>query len=209
MFTSVTQRPVQGARGRARGSLRAQWRRLRGDRRGVAAVEFALVAPLLMMVFTGGLTLFQMFQFSERLEASTATAADIVSRTQNVIDVNRLDEIHSLFQELTGSDEVRLRVVSVRHVWTNQARRESDMKVDWVYDSDNPAATAVPTDLPTNRYPIVTVNDSILIVESWGENTTIFNYFDKVGGVQSYYGSAIVRPRYLGYIRHEDQSAAS
>lgn len=194
---------------RGTGGWLGRWRRMRGDQRGVAAVEFGLVAPLLMLIFTGGLTVFQMFQYAERLEASTATAADITSRTQNVITVARLNEIHTLFQELTGSPDVKLRIVSVRHIWADRNKTRSEMKVDWVYDSDNPISTTVPADLPTNRYPIVTVNDSILIVESWGSNKPIFNHFEKVGGVQEYYGSAIVRPRYLGYIRHEDQSQAS
>ena len=51
-----------------------------GSRSGVSAVEFSLVAPLLILLFMGSIELPRAYMIGKRLDNATATMADLVSR---------------------------------------------------------------------------------------------------------------------------------
>ena len=51
-----------------------------GDRSGVSAVEFSLIAPLLILLFMGSIELPRAYMIGKRLDNATATMADLVAR---------------------------------------------------------------------------------------------------------------------------------
>jgi len=59
-------------------------RRLGEDRSGLGGVEFALIAPLLLVVYLMAFELTLAFNTSKRATVSTSTVADLVSRTDKV-----------------------------------------------------------------------------------------------------------------------------
>lgn len=62
-------------------------RRLRTERRGVAAVEFAVIAPIVVMVFLGLIELSEGVNCKERMENMASTAADLVAQTTSISNV--------------------------------------------------------------------------------------------------------------------------
>lgn len=60
--------------------IRRQIRRLAGDRAGVSAVEFALVAPVMIVIFIGTIELPRAYATKQRLVRATRSMADLISR---------------------------------------------------------------------------------------------------------------------------------
>lgn len=63
----------------------AQAKRFPGAREAVAAVEFALVMPLLLLLYLGSLELSQLISIDQRVTNIAGTVGDLVSRTNGTI----------------------------------------------------------------------------------------------------------------------------
>ena len=89
--------------------------RLRKERDGLAAVEFALLLPFLMAIIFGGITAYDAVRTRDRVELATSVVADMLSR-QNTLDDTVLDRLHAfhafLAEEQGTSIRLRVRAVS-------------------------------------------------------------------------------------------------
>ena len=61
------------------------------DRRGLAALEFALVAPLMILVLFGSVELTELLATNRRTENTTASIADVIARDTVVTDAELAD----------------------------------------------------------------------------------------------------------------------
>ena len=59
-------------------------RRLRGDRRGVSAVEFALLAPVMIAFYFGACEFCQGFMAQKRIGHIASTVADLIAQDDNI-----------------------------------------------------------------------------------------------------------------------------
>ena len=59
-------------------------RRLRGDRSGVGAVEFALIAPVLIVLYMGSLEISVAMSVNKKLVRASSTVADLVTQDDSV-----------------------------------------------------------------------------------------------------------------------------
>ena len=71
--------------------LRGFWR----DRRGVSAVEFALIAPMLVLFYCGMAELTQAMMAQRRLNHLASSIGDVVARTPELTDARLNDVFHS------------------------------------------------------------------------------------------------------------------
>lgn len=95
--------------------LTRQLTRLRKNKDGISAVEFALVAPLLLLLFFGSIELSQMMQMDRKVTASTSTLGDLVARAA-VVDDDDMDDIFAataLIFAPSPMTNARLRVSSI------------------------------------------------------------------------------------------------
>lgn len=76
----------------------ALWRLLR-DRRAVAAVEFALILPLLVLLYFGTVEAASLYTVDRRVATVASTMADLVSRERGCIST---DKLNSYFNAATG-----------------------------------------------------------------------------------------------------------
>lgn len=145
--------PASPEHRRSQGGL---FRRFARDRRGVSAVEFALIAPL-MIAFYFGLTEFcQGYMAQKRMGHSAAAVADLVSQT-DVVTTAELDDIvaiGALIMKPFSSTGLTIRVSSVTRDTTGVA------KVDWSRGSGvtalaKNAVVTVPTEMIANGESVV------------------------------------------------------
>ncbi|MDF2995201.1 MAG: hypothetical protein K0R27_838 [Xanthobacteraceae bacterium] len=61
-------------------SLPSPLRRLRSDTSGVAAIEFALIAPVMMVLYLGGVELTRVIGADRKVSLASRVAADLVAR---------------------------------------------------------------------------------------------------------------------------------
>lgn len=101
--------------------------RLRGDQRGVSAVEFALIAPL-MIAFYFGLTEFcQGYMAQKRLGHTASAVGDLVAQT-DTITKDQLDDVIAI----GGTIMKPFDTTSLTTRITSVTRDDNDVvKVDW------------------------------------------------------------------------------
>lgn len=103
------------------------WPRLRGDRRGVSAVEFALLAPVMIFLYFGLAEFCQGFMAQKRMGHASAMTADMVAQAEAVTGAG-IDDIFAvgdLIMRPFPSSPLALRITSV----TRDANGVA--KVDW------------------------------------------------------------------------------
>jgi Flp pilus assembly protein TadG len=90
-------------------------RRLFGDARGLAALEFAIIAPMMVLVLFGTVELTQALATNRRAENVAASIADIVAR-DTIIDDAEMDDLWFAINALMFPDtptNMKMRVTSV------------------------------------------------------------------------------------------------
>jgi len=65
-------------------ALNQRVRKLRGDRSGVGAVEFALIAPVLIVLYMGSLEISVAMSVNKKLARAASTVADLVTQDETV-----------------------------------------------------------------------------------------------------------------------------
>lgn len=86
------------------------------DRRGLAALEFALIAPMMIVVLFGAVELTELLATNRRAENTTASIADVVSRDTTVSN----DEVSDLWKAAgalmypNASGPLKMRVSSIQ-----------------------------------------------------------------------------------------------
>ena len=74
-------------------ALRRSAKRLHHDVRGVSAVEFALIAPVMIIILFGVIEISQLFTADRKVTRTTSTVADLVAQD----DVITADEMTDIF----------------------------------------------------------------------------------------------------------------
>jgi len=131
------------------------FRRLKGDERGMSAVEFALLAPVLIAFYFGMAEFCQGFMAQKRMGHVSSMVADLVAQEETVAIANLDDifDIGGLIMKPFSTTPLKQRVTSV-------TRTAGVAKVDWSR-GDGMAARSVgstvtlPADLIANGESIV------------------------------------------------------
>jgi Flp pilus assembly protein TadG len=78
-------------------------RRVSGVRRGVAAVEFAIVAPVLILLALATADLVQFIRSQLRLDATAVQVGQLVSQCNRITDSGDISQFWSYAQQIVGS----------------------------------------------------------------------------------------------------------
>jgi Flp pilus assembly protein TadG len=109
------------------GRIRAGLQRFRQDRRGVSAVEFALVAPLLILIFLGINELCKAMMVQRKVSHAASAIGDLVAQAPTM-DKDQIDQIFAAGTATVvpfDSSLLNLRLTSITVDENNVA------KVDW------------------------------------------------------------------------------
>ncbi len=171
-------RPVHRVAVRVR-RLFASWR---ADKRGVAAVEFALVAPLMAAMFVGAVEMSQAITVNRRVTQVAGSTADLVARASKTIsqsEVGDIMRVGSYIMKPFSATPIR---IILRNV-TSSPSSATTTKQTWIctYNGTGGTQTCSCTNtnytLPSN---LVTTNDSVVVAEvTYDYVPLVFNYIMK------------------------------
>ncbi len=148
-------------------------RRLSGfwrDRRGVSAVEFALIAPVLLIFYFGMAELTEAMMAQRRLSHLTSAIGDVVARGQKLTDAGR-DDIFAAGQVMMSpfpTSTLRMCIVSVA---SDDKGKDT---VVWSEKSNGPAncpSAGAVVDLPVAVLP---ASQSVIMSKASYEYSSIF-----------------------------------
>jgi len=123
--------------------LRRAALKLRGDRSGVGAVEFALIAPVLIMLYMGSLEVSVAMSVNKKLARAASTVADLVTQDQGKDDgVNKafLQSMLNVAQSVMTpfrSDGIAVKITGISINGAGAAT------ADWSWQQDNTRPYAV------------------------------------------------------------------
>ena len=135
-----------------RAKLRA-WRRLRGDTRGVAAVEFALIIPLVIVVYAGGFEIAQAATVYRKVTDTTVQLANVTSQYTTLTYPQDFNTVFGASSQIMAPYSTGPLTITLSEVTTDSSGSTS-AKVIWTqsYANGTPGACATsgtPVTLPT------------------------------------------------------------
>jgi Flp pilus assembly protein TadG len=167
--------------------------RWRADERGVAAIEAAIVFPLLVLIFLGMVEMGQAFTVKRRVQSVASTTADLVAQSQSVTtsDLNDIASIGAQLMLPYSSTGLALTITSVAE--DNQSKITVQWSCSWsnLSSSANCSATgAAYTGLPSG---LLSPGQSVIIGQ------TVYPYKPAIGefltGGLTFTASTYYRPR--------------
>jgi len=150
---------------------RAFW----NETNGVAAVEFALVVPVMLVFFLGTVEMSDAMLAKRRLTSMTSTVADLISRAKEIKDSD-LDDVYTAALRIVAPDapeEVSIRITSV------EIQLDGDIEVGWSEGlHTEPYSPAQSIELPDG---IGQPGGSIIMVESSYMHPNAVGFLNPVG----------------------------
>lgn len=162
------------------------FRRLAGDERGVSAVEFALLAPLLIAFYFGLAEFCQGFMAQKRMGHVASMVADIVAQEQTVstTSLSGVFDIGVLIMKPFSATPLTMRVSSV-------TRTNNVAKVDWSYGRG--VVAKKPGDVVTLPADLIVNGQSIIMSEATYDYASPVDYL--MPGTTKFSHTYYLRPR--------------
>ena len=159
-------------------------RRWRGDKSGVAVIEFAFIVPIMFFMFVGAVELSQAIIIDRRVTQVASSMADLVARKETSINPGEIGDITKIGGYIMMPySQAPLQVV-VRNV-TSSSKDAKQTKQSWQCTfkgiGSNPEPTCACMD-ETYNIPddLVTTTDSVVVAEAeYVYTPLIFDYFLK------------------------------
>ena len=165
------------------------------DRRGVAALEFAMIAPIMILMFFGISELGQGLLAERRVSHATSSLGDLAAQLQNVAQSDA-DDMFAASADIMAplnTTPLLLRVSSV----TGDSK--GNPKVDWSYASGltKYGDCSTPPTLPAGL--VTAAGETVILSESQYQFTSPVGYILPNG--ITFKRSSYLRPRYGAVIR--------
>jgi Flp pilus assembly protein TadG len=160
-------------------------RRYTRSQEGVAAVEFALIVPILAIMFIGAVELSQAITVDRRVTQIASSTADLVARAEKQIAQSEITDIMKVGGYIMKPYSETPVEIIIRNV-TSSPSDAAVAKQSWsctykgAGQTQTCACSSTNYTLPGN---LVSTNDSVVIAEvTYGYKPLVFDYFMKQGG---------------------------
>jgi len=157
-------------------------RRWRGDARGVAAIEFAMIVPIMFVMFVGAVELSQAITVDRRVTQVASSAADLVARAEKQISQGEIGDIMKIGGYILEPYSQNPLTIVLRNV-TSSPSDASVAKQSWTCTfaglggTQTCSCTNTAYTLPPN---LVSTTDSVVVADvTYVYNPLIFDYFLK------------------------------
>jgi len=168
-------------------------RHLWRDNHGLAAVEFALVAPVMIVMFYGAIELSTAVDCNSRVSRVSSTVADLVAQSTTVSSsdtTNIFNAANAILYPYAASN-AQIRVSSL------VASSTGTVSVAWSDAQNTSARTSPPSSIPSG---IIPTSSSIIYAEISYTFTPAISYF--LGGSVTLTSSFYSKPRRSVKVAH-------
>ncbi len=172
--------------------LRNLFGRWTADAKGVAAVEFAMIVPIMAVMFIGAVELSQVITVNRRVDQASSATADLVARSENQISQSEITDIMKAGSYIVAPYNQNPLKIVVRNVTTSPSSATTS-KQSWscTFNGTGSALSCACSNtsytLPTG---LVGTNDSVVISQAtYDYKPLVFDYFMKKGGGASSSGT--------------------
>ena len=186
-----------------RGGIMGLSRRLQRDERGVIAIEFALIAPLMILIYWGLVEVSQAFMAQKRASHTTSMVADLSSQSAVLkrADVQNFFAISEQVMRPFPSDTLQVRVSSLTR------DDKGVVRVDWsqsLRPSAYPARAkkSIVEDVPED---LIENGESLIFSETLYDYQLPFaRFLTNSNGVTQFRNQFYLRPRVSGVVECSD-----
>lgn len=173
------------------------------DRKGAAAIEFALIVSILFMLLAGTIEFSQALTVERRVSQVANATADLVAQTKSITTSEVAGIMQIAGHLMRPYDPRRLRV-TILNVMANISNA-TDTRVCWSYEHNGGAGTY--TDGTAYRLPedVVEPGGSVIVAEvEYDYVPMIFSYFIKSAFAlkETHY----LKPRLSSYVQYNGRS---
>jgi Flp pilus assembly protein TadG len=185
-------------------------RRYGGSQEGVAAVEFAMIVPILALMFIGAVELSQAITVDRRVTQVASSTADLVARAETQISQSDISDILKVGGYILKPYDAAPVQIIIRNV-TSSPTDAAVAKQSWsctykgTGQTQTCACSSTNYTLPGN---LVSTNDSVVISEvTYAYKPLIFDFFMKksVGGTSGSSGTYTLAEKI--YLKPRGQAA--
>ena len=145
------------------GMIRALVRGFRRNADGIAAVEFAMIAPIMFFLFVGSVEFSQAITIDRRVTQVASSTADLIAREKSTNPANVAGIMQIIDQLMRPYDPARLKVTVLNVV--ADVNDAAVTKVCWSYNHNggaNPQADGASYTLPAG---LVEPGNSVIVAE--------------------------------------------
>lgn len=145
-------------------------------KKGVAAVEFAMVVPIMFLLFVGSVEFSQAITVDRRVTQVASSTADLVARERSITtsDVNGIMDIVNHLMSPYDPTKLKLTLLNVYSSMTSA----SDTKVCWAYNHNGGVNTYSQDQTYSLPAGILEAGNSVIITEvRYNYEPLIFRYF--------------------------------
>ncbi|WP_306141538.1 hypothetical protein [Roseibium sp. MMSF_3412] len=175
------------------------------DCSGVAAVEFALVLPFLVLVLINVVSFFDGFRGDKIISKTTGVVVDLVTRDKGAIDDDKFTELVNIATALTGkyavSAEFTVVVASIRNVF--DVDEDDELELVWSRSNVDDAVLEQ-GDLDELDLPFVAEGDSVIYVLVQAQYKPML--VNELLGTFTLSDNQVRRPRFVSEITCESDS---
>jgi Flp pilus assembly protein TadG len=168
--------------------------RWRGDRRGVSAVEFALILPVMLLLFAGGSELSEALIVDRKISRTANTIGDLVSQEADVTSA----EMTNIFNASTAIMEPYSASTAQMLLIVVNINSASSQTVAWSRAVNDTAATVgAPTPIPVPSSIAVVGTQTIIARVNYSYTSPFSSVMQSYTGKSSYSLSKtfMLRPR--------------
>lgn len=154
---------------------------IRRDDRGVAAVEFGLIVPIMFTLFIGSIEFSQAITVDRRVTQAASSTADLIARAPaEGMTTSEVDGQLKIIEELMRPYEVSRLSVTIFSVKAVMDGGTLKYKVDWSRDNTGAQPMARGTDYTGMPADLLAEGESVIVGHAkYNYAPLIFNHFIK------------------------------
>ncbi len=172
--------------------------RWKSDKQGMAAIEFAMIVPIMLAMFIGTIEFSQAITVDRRITQIASSTADLVAREKTITtgQLNNITEIAKVLMRPYSTTPLRITLTSVGANITTPTTQ----KVCWTHNFQGGATSRAKNSSYTLPDGIVDAGGSVVMAEvSYEYTPLIFSYY--MPGITTLKDKFYLKPRQSAQIQ--------
>jgi len=171
------------------------------DKKGLAALEFALIVPILFMLLVGTVEFSQALTVDRRVTQAANSTADLIARTKSITTSEVAGVMEIIGHLMRPYDPTRLRVTVLNVI--ADVNDQTNTTVCWSYEHNGGSGSYPNGSSYTLPAGLVEAGSSVIVAEvTYDYEPIIFDYFIKTAFPLK--EILYLKPRLSSYVEYND-----